>query len=136
MATQTRSFRLRDDLLRRLGEKGAELGMSGSALAARYIEEGLRLEDHPSIAFFTRASGRRAMVAGTRLNVSDVVAAAKAAGSAEGAAEALDLALPKVRAALSYYADFRDEIDAEIERDLRTAGREEARWRAEQSALA
>ena len=42
----------------------------------------------------------------------------------------------KVRAALSYYADFRDEIDAEIERDSRLAEREEARWRAERSALA
>ena len=136
MATHTRSFRLDEQLLELLEERADRVGESANALAARYLEEGLRRDEHPLIAFVDRPAGRRAMLAGTRLNVADVVAVAKSAGSAEGAAESLDLPIWKVRAALSYYADFRDEIDAELERDSRLAEREEARWRAERSALA
>jgi uncharacterized protein (DUF433 family) len=135
MATQTRSFRFDAAMLKRLEERANEIDRSASALAARYIEEGLRLDQHPGIVFVERPAGRRAMLAGTRLNVANVVGTAKAAGSAEEAAESLDLPLLKIRAALRYYADFSDEIDAEIERDRRLAEREEARWRAEQSAL-
>jgi uncharacterized protein (DUF433 family) len=136
MATQTRSFRLEEELLKLLEDRAQRAGVSANALAARYLEEGLRNDEHPLIVSADRPGGRRAMLAGTRLNVADVVATAKAAGSAEGAAESLDLSLAKIRAALGYYVDFRDEIDAEIERDRRFAEREEARWRAEQSALA
>jgi uncharacterized protein (DUF433 family) len=136
MATRTRSFRLAEDTLDRLEDRARGAGESTSALAARYLDEGLRTDEHPFIAFVTRAGGRRAMLAGTRLNVADVVATAKAAGSAEAGAESLDLALWKVKAALAYYADFRDEVDAEIERDQLFAEREAARWRREQSALA
>ena len=136
MATHTRSFRLDEQLLELLEERADRVGDSANALAARYLEEGLRRDEHPLIAFVNRSAGRRAMLAGTRLNVADVVAIAKATGSVDAAAESLDLPIWKVRAALSYYADFRDEIDAELERDGRLAEREEARWRAERSALA
>jgi uncharacterized protein (DUF433 family) len=135
VATRTRSFRLAEETLERLEERASETSETTSALAARYLEEGLRTDEHPSVSFVNRAGGRRAMLAGTRLNIADVIAVAKAAGSAEAAAESLDLPLWKVRAAVAYYADFRDEIDAEIERDHLLAKREETRWRAEQSAL-
>jgi uncharacterized protein (DUF433 family) len=136
VATQTRSFRLNEGLLERLEDRAGQVRESANALGARYLEEGLRRDEHPQIVFVDRAAGRRATLAGTRLNVAYVITTARAAGSAEEAAESLDLPLWKVRAALGYYADFRDEIDAEIERDRRLAEREEARWRAEQSALA
>ena len=136
MATRTRSFRLSDATLKRLAERAAETGQTASALAVRFIEEGLRTAAHPFVVFMDRPSGRRAMLAGTRLTVADVVVTAKAAGSAEEAATSLNLPLWRVRAALSYYADFREEIDAEIERDRQISEREAARWRREQSALA
>jgi uncharacterized protein (DUF433 family) len=136
MATQTRSFRLADDLLTLLEDRAARLGESTNALAVRYLTESLRMDEHPLVVFADRPAGRRAMLAGTRLNVADVIAAAKAGGSAEAAAETFGLPLRKVQAALGYYVDFRHEIDAEMERDRRLAEREEAHWRAEQSALA
>lgn len=123
-------------MLARLKVRAAALSTSASALAARYIDEGLRADEHPLIVFRNRAGARRAMLAGTRLNVADVVETAKAAGSADATAESLDLPLARVRAALGYYSEFRDEIDAEIELDRRVAEREEARWRREQTALA
>jgi uncharacterized protein (DUF433 family) len=135
MATRTRSFRLSEDTLTRLADRAAETGETASALAARYLDEALRMDAHAFVVFASRPSGRRAMLAGTRLNVADVVATAKAGGSPEAAVESLDLPLRKVRAALGYYADFKREIDAEIERDARMAEREEARWRGERSAL-
>ena len=136
MATHTRSFRLDEKLLARVGARASEVGDSTNALATRYLDEGLRRDSHPLLVFADRPGARRAMLAGTRLNVADVIATARAAGSAEAAAETLDLPLGKVRAALAYYAEFRDEVDTEIERDRRFAEREEARWRAERSALA
>jgi uncharacterized protein (DUF433 family) len=136
MATRTRSFRLSEETLQRLEQRASEVGATASALAARFIEEGLRMDAHPLVVFRERPAGRRAMLAGSRLNISDVVVTAKDAGSVELTAESLNLPLWKVRAALSYYADFEDEVDAEIERDREFAEREEARWRREQSALA
>ena len=135
MATHTRSFRLDEQLLQLLEERADQVGESANALAARYLDEGVRKDEHPLIAFVDRPAGRRATLGGTRLNVADVAAIAKSAGSAEAAAKSLDMPIWKVRAALRYYADFRDEIDAEMERDSRLAEREEARWLAERSAL-
>jgi hypothetical protein len=82
MATRTRSFRLGEDLLERLAEHAANTGETASALAARYLGEGLRMDAHPFVAFVSRPSGRRAMLAGTRLNVADVVVSVQASGSA------------------------------------------------------
>jgi hypothetical protein len=135
MATRTRSFRLSEETLQRLEDRAAETGRTPSALAARFIEEGLRMDAHPFVVFRERPAGRRAMLAGSRLNISYVVDTAKAAGSVERAAESLDLPVSRVKAGLGYYADFRAEIEAEIERDRRFEEREHARWRREQSAL-
>jgi hypothetical protein len=41
-----------------------------------------------------------------------------------------------VRAAVRYYADFRDEVDAWRERTRAVAEREEEAWRREQAILA
>lgn len=131
---RTRSFRWDERTIERLADRALETGESSNALAARYVEEGLRRDDHPQIVFITRPGGRRPMLAGTRLDVADVVETVLASdGSIEAAGEYLELAEWKVRAAMRYYAAFKDEIDAWREHSLRLAEREQELWRREQS---
>jgi uncharacterized protein (DUF433 family) len=131
------SFRLPDAVDARLDQYAREAGESRTALAVRYIDEGLRTDQHPLIAFVTHPTGRRAMVAGTRLEVADVIETVRASGnSVEEAADYLDLPPAKVQAAVRYYAEFAEEIDAWLERRREIADRHEALWRKEQAALA
>jgi hypothetical protein len=56
--------------------------------------------------------------------------------SVDAAAEYLSLPVTKVRAAVRYYAAYRDEVDDVAERERAAAERAEAAWRAEQELLA
>ena len=133
MSTQRRvhrSFRLRPDTSARLESRAAETGETYTALAERFIDEGLRRVDHPGIDFIDGPAGRRARVVGTGLGVWEVIEVFRA-NEGSPAATADYLAIPEslIRSALAYYADFPDEIDDWIERNRATAAREEANWR-------
>ena len=132
-----RSFRFSDALLTSLQERARERGESANALAERYLEEGLRREEHPLVAFREGAAGRRAALVGTRLDVLQVIDTLReSANSVDATAEYLDIPEQYVRAAVRYYAEFRDEVDEWRER-MRTIGeREEEAWRREQAVLA
>jgi uncharacterized protein (DUF433 family) len=117
--------------------RASEAGESGSALAERYITEGLRMDEHPQISFRNGALGRRAALRGTRLDVWQVVETLRNhANSVEQAAEYLNLPVEKVHAAMGYYAAHRDEVDAFGARASTIAERAETAWRAEQEILA
>ena len=66
MAGSTRPFSARVDasVLERLERRGARSGTNKSRLAERYIDEGLRLDDHPGIVFRDGPTGRRAGLVG------------------------------------------------------------------------
>src|SRR5712692_5064950 len=63
------SLRLRPATLDRLSGRASRVGELKTSLAARYVEEGLRMEEHPGIVFRTGPAGRRAGLAGHRLDV-------------------------------------------------------------------
>jgi hypothetical protein len=46
-------------VLDRLENRGARAGLNKSRLAERYIDEGIRIEDHPGIVFRDGPAGRR-----------------------------------------------------------------------------
>ena len=130
-----RSFRLSAGTLERLDRRARERGLSANALAARLIDEGLRSEDHPLVYFRDGAAGRRAALLGTRLDVWQVIETLRNhAGAVEETAEYLDQPAVKVRAAISYYADFTDEVDAFAARATEAARREEEAMRRAASA--
>jgi uncharacterized protein (DUF433 family) len=132
-----RSFRFADALLVRLQARARERGESANALAERYLEEGLRREDHPLIVFREGGGGRRAALVGTRLDVSQVIDTLRESNNSVAAtAEYLSISEPYVRAAVRYYADYRDEVDEWRERMHTIAEREEEAWRREQAVLA
>jgi uncharacterized protein (DUF433 family) len=122
--TVHRSFRLRAETSNRLERRAAEAGETYTALAERFIDEGLRRIDHPGIDFVDEPAGRRACVVGTGLGVWEVIMVVQAnAGSIPQTAGYLDVPQVLVEAAVAYYADHPAEIDGWLERNRRAAER-------------
>lgn len=95
------------------------------------------MDEHPLIAFREGAGGRRPALAGTRLDVWQVVETVRASrNSIADAAEYLGIPEAHVRAATAYYAQYQDEVDQWRERMHAIAEREEEAWRREQAVLA
>lgn len=133
-----RSFRLSRETSTRLDALAEATNESRTALVERLLGEALKTERHPLIRFRTGAAGRReAYLVGTRLLVRQLVATAKDhGGSIEDSAASLDLPPRLLRAALSYYAEFTEEIDADRSWAERVEAEERARWEREQAAIA
>lgn len=94
--------------------------MTVTALVDRYLDEGLRGDEHRGILFVDEAAGRRARVAGTGLDVWEVMMVVKANdGSIAEAASYLEIPERFVTAATGYYAEYTYEIDAWIEENDR-----------------
>lgn len=105
-------------------------------MAQRYVEEGLRHDDHPLVHFVAGASGRRAALVGTGLDVWEVVATVRDNdGNLDEAAEYLAVPVGIVQAAVSYYGEFGDEIDAEIASNDEEFERGRSAWESGQRAL-
>jgi uncharacterized protein (DUF433 family) len=132
-----RSFRFDDALLAALEERARQRGESATAVFERYLQEGLRREDHPLIVFREEGGGRRAALVGTRLDVAQVIdTVLNSDNSVDAAAEYLAVPASSVRAAVRYYAAYQDEVDAWRERTRAIADQEEEAWRREQAVLA
>ncbi|MGH3030490.1 MAG: DUF433 domain-containing protein [Gaiellaceae bacterium] len=131
------SFRLDPRTLDRLKQRSREVGAAQATLAERYIEEGIRIDEHPGIYFREGGPGRRPALLGTRLDVAQIVETLRQnENSVEETAEYLDVPAAQVETAVRYYADYKDEIDAWIEESRAIAERERERWRRQQEALA
>jgi uncharacterized protein (DUF433 family) len=131
------ALRIPPRTLAHLKRRAREAGQPQAALAERYLEEGLRMDEHPLISFRDGASGRRPALLGTRLDVADVIETIwQNDRSVEQAAAYLELPVDRVEACLRYYADYRDEVDEWIDHSRAIAEREEARWQRRGEALA
>lgn len=132
-----RSFRLSASTSRLLDHRVGESGESRNAMVDRLLNESLRIEKHPFIRFITGASGRReAHIVGTRWKVRQIIVSLKGEkGQLDSVIKGFDLTELQVRAAVSYYADFTDEVDADIERDFADADQQRVRWEREQSVI-
>ena len=92
-----------------------------SAMVVELLREAIRARRAPGIVFVDGATGRRPVVAGSGLEVWEVVAAWKEVGhNYDRLRAAYDwLTEPQLRAALSYYELYGDEVDARLEREAR-----------------
>jgi uncharacterized protein (DUF433 family) len=134
---QSIAFRFDPGTVARLKQRARESHAPQTALAERYIEEGMRRDEHPLIYFRDGEAGRRPALLGTRLDVAEVIATVRQNGnSIEEAADYLEVPVEHVDACLNYYADYREEIDAWVERSRAIAERERERWQRRQQALA
>jgi len=112
------SFRFDRRIAAHLKRRSTEIGEPQAALAERYIEEGLRMDEHPLITFRDGPTGRRAGLIGgpdvweVALWIDDL------AGETHPAAVVVaesGLSRAQVDAALRYRAAYPDEIAARIE---------------------
>ena len=114
--------------------------MSSSSLAEELIDEGLRSRRHPLVVFRDGPTGRRAGLVGGP-DVSEAVAGivggdVPVTERVDRAVEVFALRRQLVEAALGYYAEFTEEIDAEIEANAVAADEAERLWKRQQGLLA
>jgi uncharacterized protein (DUF433 family) len=136
VARRARSFRFREEVLSCLARHAPEVGLSPSALAERYVEEGLRHDSHPLILFRDGAGGRRATLLGSRIDVWQVIETVKHSESPGEAAEYLDIPVAHVEACMRYYVEFQDEVDSWTDRTQAFAAEQEETWRRTQAVFA
>lgn len=135
--TRQRSFRFPPRTLDMLTERAEASGESGNSLALRLLNEALHTDDHPLIHFRGGAAGDRSpALVGTRLYVLQAIQTLRASGNdVPEAARYFGISERQVHACVDYYADFKEEIDAEIAEQAEVARRERERWRRRQEAL-
>lgn len=134
--SQPLSLRLPASTVERLGGQAARAQLAPRTLAQRYVEEGLRMDEHPLVRFVHGPSGRRARLVGTGSDVWEVIATVKDNdGDIAETAEHLQLPLGLVQAAIAYYGAFVDEIDGWIKRNEHEAAQAHNAWLAGQAAL-
>jgi uncharacterized protein (DUF433 family) len=130
------SVRLNDATIARLGRHAQRAHLAPRTLAQRYVEEGLRMDEHPLIRFADGPAGRRARLVGTGKDVWEIIAAVRDNdGDAAETARYLEIPLGLVQAAISYYGAYREEIDQWIEVNEQQAAEAHAAWSAGQDAI-
>lgn len=94
-------------------------GKTWSATTRELLDEAIRLRRAPGILFADGPAGRRAVIAGSGLDVWEVIVAWQAADEDFERLRAgyTWLTEPQLRAALSYYRHYPEEINARLERE-------------------
>ncbi|HET6515349.1 MAG TPA: DUF433 domain-containing protein [Thermodesulfovibrionales bacterium] len=115
MATIQRSFRIKEPILREI--ERIRKDKPANALANELLEEALKMRRCPGIIFSQGVTGRRARIAGTGVEVWEVIYEYQIVGED---VKALKKALPHLTekqliAALNYYRSDPEEIDELIQ---------------------
>ncbi len=119
MTTKSRGVRVPAQLDREIGREAEVRGRTWSATAQELLDEAIRMRRAPGILFADGPAGRRAVIAGTGLDVWEVIAAWREANEDFERLRAGYpwLTEPQLRAALSYYRLYPEEIDERLERE-------------------
>jgi len=130
------SIRLSDATISRLGARARRVHLPPRTLAQRYVEEGLRMDEHPLVRFADGPAGRRARLLGTGKDVWEVVAVVRDnGGDAAEAARYLEIPPGLVQAAIGYYGAYTAEIGQEIEANEQETAEAHTAYLAGQAAL-
>jgi hypothetical protein len=131
------TVRLGEQTMARLKRHSARGQVPPRTLAQRYIDEGLRRDEHPLIRFADGPAGRRAALVGSGLDVGEVITTVRDNdGGVKEAAAYLAIPVHLVEAAVTYYGAFQGEVDAWIDANERDAEDAHAAWVAGQRAVA
>lgn len=118
MATKTRGLRISKELDLEIRREAQARGASWSAISNELLREAVEMRRAPGIVFADGPAGRRAVVAGSGIDVWEVIATSRTvAGEAELAASYPQLSEHQLRAALGYYQLFPEAIDRRLERE-------------------
>ncbi|MGH3446401.1 MAG: hypothetical protein ACRDQA_12870 [Nocardioidaceae bacterium] len=120
-----------------LVDYAARAGKPKSTVVVQAVSEWLRMQAHPRVVFVTAATGERRAALTVGPQVWTVAEAWMQHDpedrDPEVVAEAVDVPVPDVEAALSYWAAYRDEIDGLIERNRADADAAYEAWQQRQA---
>src|SRR5271169_3433050 len=135
------SIRFTPSLLARLRQRAnAMTGASVAGLGQWFIDEGLRMADHPGVIFKDGPSGRRAALA-YGPDIWEIIKYLReiddrGPAALDAAAETFAADPGRIATAVSYYGDYPSEIDAEITAAGEASLRAEQAWRIRQQLIA
>jgi hypothetical protein len=145
VATSPSSVRFEPRVLERLSAFVAvhqELTLSSAT--SRLVDEALRAREHPLITFRDGPAGRRARVVGGP-DVWEIIGAVRSVRTAEPelagdealavVAETSGVPTPFLRAALAYWGDYPEEVDAFLDRARAEAVQAQTAWERQQELL-
>ncbi len=119
MRTIQKSLRIPRDIANTIKDMADAIDRDFSTVVNELLAEAVKIRRCPGILFSDGPSGRRAILAGTGLNVWEVIATYKSldrdVARHRGAYHWLSEA--QLRAALGYYAAYPEEIDRQIARN-------------------
>lgn len=145
VAVSPSSVRFEPRVLERLtAYVAAHREMTLSSASNRLVDEALRMHEHPLITFKDGPAGRRARVVGGP-DVWEIIGAIRSVRTAEPAlagddvlaavAETTGVPMPFLRAALAYWGDHPEEVDAFLDRAAAEAAQAQAAWQRQQELL-
>ena len=119
-----------------------ELTMSSAT--SRLVDDALRAHEHPLITFKDGPAGRRARVVGGP-DVWEIIGAIRSVRGAEpeltgdevlaAVAETAGVPVPFLRAALAYWGEYPEEVNAFLDRARTEAAQAQAAWERQQELL-
>ena len=134
--SQPLSVRLNDATITRLGARARRVHLPPRTLAQRYVEEGLRMDEHPMVRFADGPAGRRARLTGTGKDIWEIIAVVRDnGGDAAGSADYLEVPLGLIQAAIAYYGSYTVEIDQQLEANEQETAESHAAFLAGQAAV-
>ena len=129
--THPLSIRLPDLTIERLSIRARVAAIAPRTLAQRYVEEGIRTDEHPLVRFIDGPAGRRPSMIGSGLDVAEVIETLRENETdVHATAEYLTIPVALVDAAIAYYGAYTSEIDDWNARGRDEAARAEAQYRA------
>lgn len=121
MEPTARMIDLPQDLEQEIAREAERRGQTWSSVTTDLLTEGVRMRRVPGIVFGDGPTGRRAVVAGSGIDVWEVIATWQEGGrDLEQLRRNYDwLSEAQLRAALRYYELYSEEIEARLERERR-----------------
>ena len=119
MPTIQKSIRIQEKTLKEIEQISRDSGKEFSAVANELLEEAVRMKRCPGIIFTEGTAGRRARIAGTGIEVWEVIATYKGVGEDFNRLRQAYhwLTEQQLRAAVGYYMVYREEIDRLIKQN-------------------
>ncbi|MEW6214852.1 MAG: DUF433 domain-containing protein [Nitrospirota bacterium] len=119
MPTIQKSIRIQEKTLKEIEQISRDSGKEFSAVANELLEEAVRLKRCPGIIFTEGTTGRRARIAGTGIEVWEIIATYK--GVSENFTRLRKayhwLTEQQLRAGIGYYIAYKEEIDGLIKQN-------------------
>ena len=119
MSSVQKSIRIPDEVAKTIQDEAESSGRDFSTVANELLAEAVKLKRCPGIVFADGPSGRRARIAGTGLDVWEVVATYKSLNRDDGRLRDAYhwLSEPQLRSALAYFRLYPEEIERQIVRN-------------------